>query len=428
RGRPRPVLEFTLLFVFVAASLAIANSQLAGELRAIGQPLGLLTMQYNLGSFAGWVLPLLLLIGLDMANFARQAAGWVTETITHRLPRWMPWLVLIPLLIWRLANVMAELNERVEASSPNAQAWEYAGAFVQVLLAVLLSWLILSLGRSRAAAPLTADGVASAAERHALPLIIVFNFLFLASALVADLGSAFPFPVIGDVVLKLIIFLSEANDPAWSLFVSVLALLAAFALAQRAHNAQPALAVYLGLFGGFQLWTKLTVPGRLLGAFYWRGPEPVDFWWVLLFSGVTLFWLARRQLTAARATRLIFLLLITALLRQTDFISSPFSPFLGFTGIGFIAFGLLWDTLTAGSWANADTRGLPRTSRILLYLGYALLTVTILNWAVTAHDLSTTGQFTGNVGTAALGGLGKPMLYAIFFITLAPPAHEAKTE
>jgi len=113
--------------------------------------------------------------------------------------------------------------------------------------------------------------------------------------------------------------------------------------------------------------------------------------------------------------------LITALLRQTDFISNRFSPFFGSGGVWFIAFGLAWDALTIGAWANQSSAGLPRVSRIFLYLGYTLLTVTVVCWAVSAHDLTAVNRLTGEAALDGLQLYGRPMLYAIFAVTLAAP-------
>ena len=145
----------------------------------------------------------------------------------------------------------------------------------------------------------------------------------------------------------------------------------------------------------------------------------MDFWWVGIFSAATALWHARGRLTEERARRLLLLVLITFLMRQTDFIEDPFSPFLGFTGVGLVALGLVWDVLTIGFWANNDSRGLPRVSRIFLYLGYVLFSVAVVNWAVASRDLLSVSFLTGQ---AALGGFfffGKPLIYAIFVVTLA---------
>jgi hypothetical protein len=79
---------------------------------------------------------------------------------------------------------------------------------------------------------------------------------------------------------------------------------------------------------------------------------------------------------------------------------------------------VVWDALTSGSWANVSSPGLSRTSRIFLYLGYVILTVTVINWALTTHDLSSLSQLTGNTALVGLDRFGRPMLYAIIAITL----------
>jgi len=129
--------------------------------------------------------------------------------------------------------------------------------------------------------------------------------------------------------------------------------------------------------------------------------------------------LARRELTPGRASALAFMTLITLLLRQTDFLSNRFSLFVGSGGLGFLAFGIIWDALTIGAWANEGSRGLPRVSRIFLYLGYVLMTVTVINWAVASHDLGEVGRLTGDLGLVGLEAFGKPLLYTIFAVTLA---------
>jgi len=207
-----------------------------------------------------------------------------------------------------------------------------------------------------------------------------------------------------------------AQDANWQTLLAVVVILATFWLARRGRRV---LALYLSILGANALWIQLTNPGRPLDFFGWSGLEPVDFWWVLIFSAVAFFWLVRGGLTEERARRLLLLVLITFLMRQTGFIEDPFSPFLGFTGVGLIALGIVWDALTIGFWANNDSRGLPRVSRIFLYLGYVLFTIAVLNWSVASHDILQVDFFTGQ---AALGGfslLGKPLIYAIFAVTLA---------
>jgi hypothetical protein len=147
----------------------------------------------------------------------------------------------------------------------------------------------------------------------------------------------------------------------------------------------------------------------------------------LCFSMVGIVLAVSKKLNGEKAGSLLFLLFITYLLRQTGFISNPLSPVFGFAGVGFIAFGIVWDALTSGSWANTSTPGLSRTTRIFLYLGYVILTVAVINWVLSAHDLSSLSQLTGNTALVGLDRFGRPMLYAIFAMTLSrifiPPTH-----
>jgi len=169
------------------------------------------------------------------------------------------------------------------------------------------------------------------------------------------------------------------------------------------------------------LKSELSGDGKILAAF--TSPIPAaraDVWWTLILLGAGLLWLARGRLTERRAGHLLFLTLILILLSQTDFISNRFTVF-GFGGISFLAFGIVWDALTVGAWANVNSRGLPRTSRIFLYLGYVLLTVAVIEWAVVSHDLAAVGQLTGDLGLVGLDRFGRPMLYAIFAVTLTLP-------
>ena len=196
------------------------------------------------------------------------------------------------------------------------------------------------------------------------------------------------------------------------------ALVAAGAV-RMARRGRRSLALYLGIFGAMHLWFEATNPSRPLAALGWRGSEPEDFWWTAILAGTAAAWAVRRSLTRERAVALLGLVSMTWLLRQTDILDDPYSPlFFGYSGIGFLAFGILWDVLTAGSWANQGTEGLPRVSRVLMYVGYVLLTVAVANWALTGHDLTAVGQFTGDTAIVGLERFGKPILFGVFFLTL----------
>ena len=107
--------------------------------------------------------------------------------------------------------------------------------------------------------------------------------------------------------------------------------------------------------------------------------EQVDILATLLLTVLALFWLIRRTLSPERTIRLLVIALLLALLNQTDFLDNPFSPLFSFAGVAFLIFGIIWNILMAGSFANLSSPGLPRESRLLLYIGYVLISVAILS-------------------------------------------------
>jgi hypothetical protein len=329
---------------------------------------------------------------------------------------------LVLLLVWRLHSVALETIGRVDGSSLTAELPGYAGALGAVLGVGVIAWLVLRWRRPSGRPMPSPDDVTEAVERYGPPWILAYSAVTLAVMVVVLVGSTVAFvpamqPAV-DGLFRLSGLLSDQVSTVWHWLMIGLAGLGAVWCARRGRLE---LALYLGIFGVLHLWSELIGRGRPLGLLRWRGPEPLDFWLVTLLIGVAVVWWLRGALTRARVERLLFLTVITALLRQTDFIENPLSPFLGFGGIGFIAFSVIWDLLTRGKWANSGTPGLPRLSRILLYLGYALLTVTVINWSFAAHDLTTIGKLTGETAVAGFERFGRPMLYAIFAVVLALP-------
>ena len=71
---------------------------------------------------------------------------------------------------------------------------------------------------------------------------------------------------------------------------------------------------------------------------------------------------------------------------------------------------------------------MPRVSRILLYLGYILFSIAVLNWSVATHDISQVDFFTGQAALGGFGLFGKPLIYSIFAVTLAESAMDDEGE
>ena len=71
---------------------------------------------------------------------------------------------------------------------------------------------------------------------------------------------------------------------------------------------------------------------------------------------------------------------------------------------------------------------MPRVSRILFYLGYILFSIAALNWSVATHDISQVNFFTGQAALGGFGLFGKPLIYAIFAVTLAESVMDGEGE
>jgi hypothetical protein len=93
---------------------------------------------------------------------------------------------------------------------------------------------------------------------------------------------------------------------------------------------------------------------------------------------VLLVLLARRTLSRDRALGIAAVLTLAVLLSLRSVIVDPFGALLGYGGVAFVLFGVIWDFLTGSSWANTDGRRVRQPVRVLLALGYPLLTITIV--------------------------------------------------
>lgn len=66
-------------------------------------------------------------------------------------------------------------------------------------------------------------------------------------------------------------------------------------------------------------------------------------------------------------------LLACLLLPWREPIAEPLAALFGFSAVGVLFFGLIWRVLTEADWANHESAGLPRTSRVLIFCAHALL-------------------------------------------------------
>ena len=426
RFKHRPALEFVLLFLLISMINFVTQLKNVSDFRLTGIPLNLVNLQFDIQQLGSIVLPFLLYLGVDIADFTCNSAGWISKALTKHLSKLAVISVFFLFCIWRIYGLVMEYLERLSQSSFQAEAMSLLGALGEILIVGLVWFGVKRLQSSRKREVLGVEEMTGKAAGVALWVILAFNFFSLVNFAVMAIAAAFPIPFLVEVIFKPINWLNQNSDE-WGILVNIIAVVLAAILARRGKVALP---LYLGLFGLLHLYYKVTNPGELLGAITWNGPQVVDSWWVLVFSLIGAYLLVSKKINGDKAGQLFFLLFITFLLRQTNFISNPLSPIFGFAGVGFIAFGVIWDALTSGSWANTSTPGLSRPSRIFLYLGYVILTVTVVNWSLSTHDLTSLNQLTGNTALVGLDRFGRPMLYAIFALTLSqvfrPPSNQAE--
>ncbi|MBL8826972.1 MAG: hypothetical protein JNM18_08275 [Planctomycetaceae bacterium] len=416
-AKSRPALEFALLFALVSVIFLVAQQYGLAGWQRYGVPVQIAKMQFNIVYLGGLITPLMILIGVDIAEFARRAADWTTDTVRDHLPRYIVTVALIGLFGWRWYVVVHELRGDIAQTSLGEQLGGYCGALVE-LLAII--GVFRSVTRARSARePWSEPEMVETCLRFAFPLVILYQAVSLLAFLLLNItlacSEAGAYERFGSHLSWAQQFLSQSASLPWHYIVS--AGVGGAALVAW-HRGKQHAALYLGLFSVLAVWDLLTASDGLLARLYWRGETPGELWWLVVLSVAVIYRWRRGELTPLQRADACFMLLILALFRQRDFIENPFTPLLGFAGSSFIAFGLVWDLATHGAWANHDSRVLPRVSRLFLYLGYIILAGAVLNWAVATHDLDGIQKLTGGAALLGFDRFGKPLLYAIFLLRI----------
>jgi hypothetical protein len=151
---------------------------------------------------------------------------------------------------------------------------------------------------------------------------------------------------------------------------------------------------------------------------FWLDPDALTAVVTLLVVTATGWLLVRRRLSTDRALGLAAVLTLAVLLSLRSVVADPFAALLGYTGVAFVLFGVVWDFLTGSDWANSDGRRVRQPVRVLLAVGYPLLTVTVLAADALIRRPRT---FSDVNGFAELGALilGTALLAAAAVVVLA---------
>jgi hypothetical protein len=347
--------------------------------------------------------PLLFLAGAEMIEFASSLTSWGARSAERHAAPWVVLVLLCVLLGYRWLGYLLLLLGGV----PWSQWLAWAGALLAgIVLIPIALWRMRRPFEDHVPLKLSIALILVLV----LPQLLVFVAIGLATIpsfgsltdpnAVAELDARLrPLSALSDS-LRTVAYLGLAGA---GLFVVVLA------LRRKRYT--------VAAFGMILAWTQLVwwfmENGRPLQN--WRySYKDIDLWILVALTALTVYWLVQRKLDRTRTLTLLGLALFGWVLNFTDFLNSPLALFFGFAGIFFTAFGILWGVLTAGGkFANFDSPAFPRLSRIVLYLGYVLLTVNATHWFYVTHDLDNQA-FVEDLALTGLRVFGLTAAYLIF--------------
>ncbi len=335
------------------------------------------------------ILPLICLSGAEIIEFGITFTGWGAQATRQYARRWMIVVLLGAFLLYRWVTV---LWQEFLPGVSTAQILAWSGAALAVSCLIPIAWW-----RQRHA---FGDEVTLKWKLGIVLLIVAPPLLVFVS--VIAIGIIFFAQVIFTLLatqtwdpntLQAVSLVAAPVLNLGALWRDVLYLgLSAAGLGMVIYGIRRA-RFSLAAFGMLLAWTQLVYwlmqNGRPLQMLRYSFAD-VELWLLLGFTALMLYWLARRELNNDRALKLLALALFAWLLHFTDFLDNPLALFFGLAGISYTAFGILWAVLTAGGrWrVNGTSPIFPNASRVLLAIGYVLMTLNISHWFLVTHNLA----------------------------------------
>lgn len=168
RARAAPAFEFGVLLVLVSLTFGLTQIYAIHAWRTSGISSVLVNLPTMLYTFGLLIIPLLLFIGVDIAEFVHRVASWTSSLTDAWTNRQILYGALFLLLAWRLGSVVFEISERLERSTLAQEAASYAGALVIPLGVGVVWWLVWRYGGEE----VSTESLVDVAKRAALPLIV----------------------------------------------------------------------------------------------------------------------------------------------------------------------------------------------------------------------------------------------------------------
>lgn len=416
--RTRPTLALLATMTLSAVHHLNVQAGLAELLVGTASPVPLQALAVQLGLLQLLILPLLVVLGLDFADFAFRASRLVIASTSAVVPGLLLGVLAAVFLAWSVWGAAAQVLSHL-AEDGVAALGGYLGAGVVPLLGAAVWWLV-----HRRAGAQDADEVAD--EAGGVGWLVVgglYGWQLLAVGvllLLSGLGPLVDAGVATELSARALDLLSQVEVLArwWVVVVEVVLGVVALRLARRGRRG---VALFLGTLAAVGLWLDL------LGAAPLAALRPLDgaesAWWVAAATATAMVLAVRRvrgaQVGEPQVAVVVLVLAITVMARQIDLLDDPWSTVFVFGGVAAVAFGVLWDACTVGRWANEGSAWLPRPARVLCYLGYVLFGVAIISWAVTTQDAGLLDDLTGGISARGYDVVGRPLLVAVRVLLLA---------
>ncbi len=406
----RPVrlgLEFPLMLaltgaMFFSSYLATLLSSRVFQQEAAA---GALQLTQTLQLIGVFLMPFLVMAGAEIAEFGmqitRSATGYLgrAERFRQGTGRRLWLAALIFFLLARLAAQWLLPLLRGQAAPWRWGAVIIAGAFLIIFL----------VARGRVAGshlPVWVVPVAAVILYGLLIVVQVTGFVQVILA-VGLLTLNLDAQALVDLFDRFFAFLTEWNEVLVAMVAGSAGVTVAVDALLRRRRV-PAAALYLWVFALWLLWWVFTRAGEALGRLSFDYAHISAVMTPVLLVIVSAL-LAFRRLSPRALLYLTAAAVLFALLELQSWLSDPLSPLFGLLGAeaALLSVSIFLNVMAAGNrfGLNADSPNFPRASRGLLYFGYALLTVTTVNWLATAHHVSAMSineQVTRN-GYVALG-------------------------
>lgn len=376
----RLVAMFVLCGVLFLGSYATAVRAAGGSLEGVGG--AAVRLEGNLSVLVALLAPFFLVAGGEVAGVAVDLGHAGTRWIQTHVGR-RAWAVGLGLfLLFRLGRTWL---------SPflAGEPLRVSGGAVGIVLLGLAAYVALHRW-------LALDNADEPAWTYFAPALLLIGPLpvFQTFVALASLATNF-FPASTGLAERFGFFLATAS----ALFLAVLqpyllvvgGLLIALGVvaSARAGWRMPRWALLFICLGSWVLLWRVTRPLGRLGRWTF---ESTDVTAVATTAVAVVFVLLaiRRRLTTGALKGLTVAAIMLWLLGTYDLLSDPLSPlaFLPRTGALFLALSLLFGVLEAGEYFALDegSLALPRSSRVFLFLGYALLASLFAHWGALTNQ------------------------------------------